>query len=424
MMNHSIDLLHHQGMFVQDCDTPYILLLGGFGSGKTRGFCAKAVYMGYLNLGGVGAIMEPTGPLIRDILVPAMDEFLDDARIPYKFQANNGNPNYTLKFRNGTATIWCRSAENWRRHIGSNLSFVGVDEIDTIKPDEALAMIRKVNARIRKGNKLQFFCASTPEGFRFCYNFFEKANDKDRRTIRARTRDNPYLPDGYIEKLRKLYPPNLIEAYLKGLYVNLTSGQVYPSFSRATHDTAVTENGQEPLHIGMDFNVTKMSAVVHVTRRCEQTANELAFAVDEFSRLYDTPAMIESIRNRYPRRTIIVYPDASGQQRHTGGASQTDLSLLRQAGFSVVVDGSNPAIKDRVLSMNTAFKDGDGFIRYRVNVIKCPNYTECLEQQVYTQDGLPDKSNDRDHPNDAAGYFIHQKFPAGRSGLTTVRFKL
>jgi hypothetical protein len=166
-----------------------------------------------------------------------------------------------------------------------------------------------------------------------------------------------------------------------------------------------------------------MSAVVHVTRRCDKTGLELAFAVDEFSKLYDTPAMIASIKNRYPGRMIIVYPDASGQQRHTTGASQTDLSLLRQAGFTVVVDGTNPAIKDRVLSMNTAFCDASGFVRYRVNVVKCPKYAECLEQQIY-KDGMPDKANDTDHPNDASGYFINQKFPAGRTGLTSVRFKV
>src|SRR5690606_25918631 len=111
---------------------------------------------------------------------------------------------------------------------------------------------------------------------------------------------------------------------------------------------ASTETVQpnDTLHIGMDFNVTKMSAVVYVRR------GDTMHAVDEFVDLFDTPAMIEAIKERYPKHSIGVYPDASGDNRKSVGASYTDISLLKNAGFNVFVNTTNPAVKDRINSTN------------------------------------------------------------------------
>ncbi|MBN0803053.1 terminase, partial [Pseudomonas aeruginosa] len=62
--------------------------------------------------------------------------------------------------------------------------------------------------------------------------------------------------------------------------------------------------------------------------------------------------------------------------------------------------------------------------RDRVNPDRCPTYADALEQQVWGTNGEPDKSADIDHPNDAAGYFIHKEFPVERPAavVTTLRF--
>lgn len=49
----------------------------------------------------------------------------------------------------------------------------------------------------------------------------------------------------------------------------------------------------EPLYIGLDFNVGKMSAIVHVRR------NNQIHAVEEIVNGHDTPDMIRQIRERY-----------------------------------------------------------------------------------------------------------------------------
>ena len=58
----------------------------------------------------------------------------------------------------------------------------------------------------------------------------------------------------------------MLKAYLDGEFVNLNSGGVYPDFDRELNKSKETIKPREVLHIGMDFNVLKMAAVVHVLR--------------------------------------------------------------------------------------------------------------------------------------------------------------
>jgi hypothetical protein len=122
--------------------------------------------------------------------------------------------------------------------------------------------------------------------------------------------------------------------------------------------------------------------------------------------MYDTPEMIRIIQNRYGDHQVYIYPDASGKSRKTVDASKSDIALLEQAGFWVRVNKRNPMVKDRILAMNAALESG----RVKVNAAKCQVTAECLEQQVY-KNGEPDKSNGRDHQNDATTYPIAYEMP-------------
>jgi hypothetical protein len=70
---------------------------------------------------------------------------------------------------------------------------------------------------------------------------------------------------------------------------------------------------------------------------------------------------------------------------------------MRQAGFAVYAPAANPAIKDRVASVNAHLCNASGVRRYFVNDQECPRTAEALEQQVYGNNGMPDKSGGLDH---------------------------
>ena len=84
------------------------------------------------NQGFIGCVMEPTGPLIRDIWISEFDSYLEQYEIDYTFRASPP-PEYILHLPGGHQ-ILCRSFENYQRIIGLNLSFCCVDEIDTVAP--------------------------------------------------------------------------------------------------------------------------------------------------------------------------------------------------------------------------------------------------------------------------------------------------
>lgn len=383
--------------------------VAGFGTGKTFVGCMAQVGHFFEHPQINQGYFAPTFPHIRDIFYPTIEEVAALHGMRVKINESNREVHFYIgRWYYGT-TI-CRSMEHPERIVGFKIGRALIDELDVMKTDKARRAWRKIIARMRynePGVTNGIDVTTTPEGFKFTYEqFVEEVRRKPEVAnmyglVQASTYDNAAnLPDDYIPSLEASYPSQLIDAYLKGEFVNLTTGNVYPSYNRILNFTNETIQPGEYLHIGMDFNVGKMAAVAHVIR------DGKPLALDEFCKLLDTPTMIEAIKEKYPSRNISVYPDASGQNRSTKGASETDLSLLEQAGFTVIVNSTNPRVRDRLICMNQQFASG-----YKVNPDTCPTYTEALEKQAYDEKGEPDKAGGFDHPNDAAGYFINKQFP-------------
>jgi hypothetical protein len=399
------DLHPGQFDFVADETTEIIGLSAGYGAGKTRALAAKTLHLAAANQGFIGCVMEPTGPLIRDIWQNDFEQFLEHYEIPYTFRASP-LPEYVLHLPNGDTKILCRSFENWSRIIGLNLSFVLADEIDTVNPSVCTRAFPRILARLRSGNVRQFAAASTPEGFRWMWQTFgseEAAKHSDRRLIRMRTVDNPHLPQDFIERLQANYDPSLLQAYLEGQFCNLTTGQVYDRFDRQKHITTdIPDVSAEPLRVGVDFNIGNMSAVIGV-----RLGNKLLL-IDEISGAHDTDALSQEIRRRFPDSVIYVYPDASGGNRSTN-ASRTDIQILESYGFNNQSPKANPPIRDRVASVQALLENGKGEVRLQV-AAQCKRTIECLELQSYTEAGDPDKDAGYDHMNDALGYLVYRDF--------------
>lgn len=386
--------------------------VAGFGAGKTWAGCAGQCQTSYEFPKVPLGYFAPTYPQIRDIYFPTMEEVCFNWGLRAK--TNEGNKEvhiYSAGFYR--STVICRSMEKPNTIIGFKIGRAMVDEIDTmpeVKADNAwnkiIARLRYIAPNLLNGVDL----TTTPEGYKFTYKRFAKDPKPSYGMVQASTYDNEkYLPADYIDSLLETYPSQLINAYLEGKFVNLTTGSVYPSYDRRLNASFQEHDGFEPVYIGMDFNVMHMAAVVHVLREGKP------HAVAEFVDVYDTPTMCEVIRDAYPLvEGIYIYPDASGRNSSSKSYSETDFAILERAGFEIVTDTKNPAVKDRVNSMNAMFCNAKGERNYYVNVAKCPKYVEALEQQVYNERGDPDKKSGIDHVNDAPGYFIVREFPIER----------
>lgn len=390
--------------------------VAGFGSGKTwvggAGLCQHAwqhprVTSGYF---------APTYPQIRDIFYPTIDEVAFDWGLTTKVHESNKEV-HLFAGRQYRSTILCRSLEKPNEIVGFKIGHAQIDELDLLKRDKAQLAWRKIIARMRykvDGLRNGIDVTTTPEGFKFVYQQFVKdLRDKPELTklyglVQASTFENErYLPDGYIDSLRCSYPPQLIDAYLRGRFVNLTSGAVYPDFDRTLNGCTEQIQAGEQLHVGMDFNVLKMAAIVFVIR------DDKPHALAELVRVRDTPTMARLLTERFKAKGhgVVIYPDAAGQATSSKSASVSDLSILQQAGFTIRAPSANPPVKDRINSVNALILNDKGQRRLKVNTDNCPTYTEGLEQQVYDEHGEPDKDSGTDHTNDGGGYFLHQRWP-------------
>lgn len=402
-----------QAKFLQ-LDTKYRAFVAGFGTGKTWIGCASLCKTAYEFPKVPLGYFAPTYPQIRDIYFPTMDEVCMDWGLTAKIkEANKEVDIYCQGFYR--TTVICRSLEKPNTIIGFKIGRGLVDEIDTMPEVKAELAWNKMIARLRfvsPGLLNGLDVTTTPEGYKFTYNRFYKKQNRHYSMIQASTYENEkHLPADYIDSLLESYPGPLIEAYLGGQFTNLTSGTVYSSFDRKLNHSFEMHDGFEAIYIGMDFNVMHMAAIIHIIR------GENVIACNEFVDVYDTPTMCVMIKEMYPNvmpENIFIYPDASGRNTSSKKFSESDISILMEYGFNVIYNSKNPSIKDRVNAMNGMFCNAKGKRRYYVNTVCCPVYTDALEQQVYDNNGLPDKSSGKDHPNDAGGYLIAKEFPIDR----------
>lgn len=409
-----LSLSSPQNTYLNGLNTKYRAYVGGFGSGKTFVGCLDLLVFASQNPKTVQGYFGPTYPAIRDIFFPTFEEAAN--LMGFRVETRESNKEvHIYRGRVYYGTVICRSMDNPSSIVGFKIARALVDEIDTLPKDKATNAWNKIVARLRlviPGVENGIGVTTTPEGFLFVYSRFKEDPTPSYSMVQASTHENAdYLPPDYIDTLIETYPKELIQAYLKGQFVNLKSGTVYTNYSRQKHDSTEEVKPGDKLHIGVDFNVNKMAACIFVDRKNGW------HCVDEIHSGLDTPYVIETLKQRYPEHKMVIYPDASGKNTSSKGASISDINMFKMAGFLVMAHDSNPRVRDRVNAVQKQFET----CRLWINVKKCPETAKCVEQQPYDANGEPDKKSGLDHQVDAFGYPVAYVFPIKRPASTAVK---
>lgn len=399
---------------------PFACYVGGYGSGKTHALILRL--LGLVAGGSTVAYYMPTYGLIHDLGIPRLLAIVEgEFGIRAKQKLVAGRPQVDIP---GIGRVFFRSMDAPEAIVGYEVVDSFFDELDTLPTDKAAQIWRLALARNRAKRAVPIAgmppntmsVATTPEGFRFVYEQWgrdvTRAEAAGYVLYRGRTMDNPNIDPAYVASLRASYPPNLLDAYLEGEFVNLTSGSVYPDFNRKDAHVAAAAAPNEPLHVGMDFNVMNMTAIISVVR------DDLPVTVAELTGVRDTPTMAAMLRERYAGHAITVYPDASGASRKSVNAQESDHAILKQAGFIVRANPANPAVRDRVNAVNKIMP------QWRVNTDACPLLVESLEKQAYDKNGEPSKDGGHDHACDALGYHIAYRWPIQRRVATVTALRI
>jgi hypothetical protein len=395
-------------------------LIGGFGSGKTR-----SIPLRWLNLIDWRArnqkvkcklmIVEPTREMIRDVLVPEMNDFFNDFSISHKYHKTHHD--YTINFKGHEFTALLRSSDVPESLTGKTLTDIIIDEYDKKHSiSHQKDVWKECISRIRKAEFGTCGIATTPEGYKNTYELYGRCDYekvKNFKLIRAKTYDNFFLPKDYIENLYDNYSAELVEQYIEAQFVNLLQGKVYYSFDRVENASDIEYTKELPINLMVDFNVNPMLWAVGQTWR---NGNEITdHIIDEIvqNNTY-TEQMARAVGDKYGYDTLYyIYGDYSGKARSTK-SRVTDFDIIQEIlPNSTLRIKPNPLVIDRVNAVNSRLCNSKGKRNLRVNIKNCPELVQDFEQVLFKENSKDlDKTSNpkRTHISDALGYFIEYEY--------------
>ena len=321
------DFLSHQWQFLNDWSRT-LGLVGGLGSGKTVSFLYKALLCLTKRPGAIGksniGIGYPTYEMGKSLFFFPFCEILDECKINYTSNISN------LLIKTDFGDLHIKSILYPERIVGETFTDAGIDEIDIIPKLKGMRAVNRFRERLRGRKDSQLFMVSSPEGFSTCYEVLQEKPNPGTKLIRAKTTDNIYLSQSYIDDLMSSYDEKMVNAYIRGEFVNLNGIQAYYAFSRDKHIRKVeSPMANDILQIGIDFNVDPMTSVVGYWR-----GDTLHVFSEYYLRNSNTYQMADLIAINYPDRLLVIYPDCTGSARETN-AYISDLEILARKGWQL-----------------------------------------------------------------------------------------
>jgi len=404
------DYLPHQWEFLTinkvDPKKKINAMVGGLGCGKTWVFIRKCAYNlimrknneGFSN----GWVIYPTYDLAEELFVEPMKELLSENGIHFTYNVQKH------RFVTPYGNMKIYQLQKSQNIVGSSLSWIGFDEFDIGNYRQTNLAYNKAIGRMRGSDNCEVFIVTSPEGFGKTYEIFVDQDNDSKHLVHGKTTDNPYLPDSYVKLLEENYDATMLKAYRDGQFVNISALSTYHSFERSKNVKKCEYDRSQPVRVGLDFNNDPMCCILFNTYKTEPKVK----IFDAISLSHQgqgdllSARMCAVIKDKYPNHQYIVYPDASGFQRHTS-AMYSDIDILKQNGFKVNVRKSNPPVTNRVNSVNKMLEG---------NIIIDPRCKALIQdlEKVTNKQGTRDidKSNKLlTHMTDALGYAIEWLYP-------------
>jgi hypothetical protein len=413
-VNLNIEYLPHQLEFLNS-QAPICALIGGFGSGKTRAAGYEEIINSINDPKTTHVILSPDLKQAKISVIPTMFEIIDtcfDPPLEYGVDWSFNKSNNVFNFRAWGGAVHIMGAHDPESLKGANWATCTLDEPGIMDKSTILqvqARVRDPRAKVRK-----IRLVGTPEDYNWLADFCEgEKKPKDLHLIRAKTRDNSYLPPEYIQGMLESYDPQMIAAYLEGQFVNLTTATAYASFSDLNIEDEFEIEPNLPILIGQDFNYDPNTAIF---------AQEVDGVVHVFDELFlkncDTDAKCEQMQLRYPDHVHALYADAAANNRSGHGHGKSDIIMIRNAyaGFEheMHIPKANPRRIDRLNSVNAMLKNAVGDTRLMVhrNCRELIKDLRRIRRDEFLNGNISDK--DRGHISDALGYLIHRRYPIRR----------
>jgi len=368
-----VKLMPRQDRFVFS-GAKFPAFVGGLGSGKPMAGAIRSYRYAALS---DGLVVAPTFPMLRDSTQYTFFELLDKGGVPYTF--NKADQEADLF---GHRVLF-RTAEHADRLRGPNLGWAWLDE--------AALMRRRVwdvvLGRLRVGDP-SAWATTTPAGFNWVYDLWQTPGDQYELHT-ASTRENRYLPKGYVHDLEDAYSGEFAAQEIDGQFVAF-EGLVYSEYRDAIH--LIEDDPSERWHRvrSIDFGFTNPFVC-------------LWGAIDEDGRLY-------VYDEHYERKTLI--RDHAAAINARGGKydwtvsdhDAQDAAELAQHGVLTVNARKDVTIGLQRVKARMKVKE-DGRPRLYIHD-RCVNLRRELGMYRWRGDNREEPVKENDHAMDALRYMV------------------
>ena len=319
------------------------------------------------------------------------------AMVPPNICVKRNETDLLIELSNGSI-ISLKGAENADSLRGVSLSSLVIDEAAYVKQDAWEMVLRP--ALSDQGGPAWFI--TTPAGLNWFHDLWEQSQEQDDwATFSYTTIQGGNVPADEVEAARRTLDERTFRQEYLASFETL-SGRVYPDFSDENISEDARDTGAE-IYWGTDFNVSVMAGVLG------SRVGDTLHIWDEISVTQsNTDEVCAMLKQRFPDRKIVAYPDPTGSARKTSSAGRTDHDIIRRAGFDCVSPKAPWAVKDKIKATNWMISTADGHLKLLVHP-RCKNTIKALKNVTYKQgaeDYVIDKSANIEHWTDGLGYLI------------------
>jgi len=376
------------------------------------------------------AILAPTFDQVRDIYYPVLTNLFRLPKFTIKESENLGK--FIFK---GDVELHLLSYEAVERMRGKGYYFVGVDEpssMRNLKENWENVIYPTITSRwswmhaemygARSAGRAMF--AGTPKGFNFLEEVYNYQDiDPEWRGYQYDYTHSPLLDPREVQKAKdKMDPIRFASEYL-ALFKE-SGNSLFYMFDRSIHLQDITPPAEwEDVHCCIDFNVGRQCTSFFVVR-----GGQMQFFW-EHQGSPDTPALAEYINAKFKngQRRILAYPDPSGNARKTSAVvGQTDFSLLRAAGITVLARTSVPIV-DSVNAVNRMLMTASGKTNMFFDRKNCTETIKSVERTKWVEGNADlaviDKTENVEHFSDGVRYGTDYLFPVRSADVGVAKGK-
>jgi len=303
----------------------------------------------------------------------------------------------SVEFVNGSV-IALRGSENEDTLRGVSLSSLVVDEAAYVRQTAWEMVLRP--ALSDQGGPAWFI--TTPAGLNWFHDLWEQAQDQDDwRTFSYTTIQGGNVPPEEVEAARRTLDERTFKQEYLASFETL-AGRVYPDFSDENISEDVKDTGGE-IYWGTDFNVGIMAGVL-----ASRVGNTVHIWDEVAVKQSNTDEVCQMLKERFPGRTILAYPDPTGSAHKTSSAGRTDHDIIRRYGFQCISPKAAWAVKDKINATNWMIRTADGQMRMFIHP-RCKHTIKALKNVTYKEgasDYVIDKSANIEHWTDGLGYLV------------------